>query len=409
MSVAVVGAGKLGAPLAAILAANKDHVFLVDVNDDTVELINRAEAPVVEPGLEHLLELAHPWLRATTSMDRAVEESDLAFVVVPTPSDATGRFTNVFVLEAVERIGAALTKTDKPWYTVVVVSTVMPGSMRGPIREALEATSGRICGIDVGLAYNPAFIALGSVIHDFQHPDMVLIGADDPVSARNVKKVLAPVVETNTWHELCSIDAEIAKISLNLGLVTKISYANTIAEYCENIDGADARAVLRVVGSDSRIGPKFLQPGGPAGGPCLPRDAMAWYFAAQEAGVDAPLVQAVHEVNRRQALRIAGRAIDDKRVGILGLTYKPNTPVTDDALGGELVKILSEWDVAVETFDPLAQCSMQSAQELVEWANTIIVATACSEFAGIDYGDARVIDVWGILPPEDNIERIGES
>lgn len=410
--VSIFGAGKLGSCLAAILAANKTQVIACDVDEGTVELLNAGKPPVDETGLEDLMALAHPWLRATTDVPTAIENSDIAFVVVPTPSGRDGRFSNEYVIDVLNLIGASLRRDTRPWFTVVIVSTVMPGAMRGPLTAALEESSGRQVGINVGLAYNPAFIALGSVISDFVRPDMVLIGTDDLPTAHSVRRVLARVVqEEPTWLQLSLIDAEIAKLTINAALVIKVGLANTVAELCESMPGADARQVLRAVGADSRIGPKYLQPGGHAAGPCLPRDCLAWWQAAADVDVKAPLIQAAHHVNKHQAQRIATKVAKEGRVAILGTAYKPLTSVTDQSLGLLIANQLNEWEIPVETFDPVARSPLPTwqgtAQELVDWADTVIVTTAWSEFAGLDYGAKRVIDVWGILPFEDNIERIG--
>lgn len=414
MHIAVVGLGKLGSSLAAVLASHKHQVTGVDINEATVEQINKGHAPVAETGLDELTELAHPYLFATTDIAQAVSETTLAFVVVPTPSLDNGRFSNHYVIEAVEQIGEALRDTDK-WYTVAVVSTVMPGSIRGTIAQALEVASGRTVGVDLSLVYTPTLIALGSVIHGLTHPEVMLIGADeDEPGANTVRKALESIVKSRpAWHHLSTVDAELAKLGLNVGLVTKISYANQMAELCEAMPGADARAVLRAIGSDSRIGSKFLSPGGPAAGPCLPRDCTAFAACARDSGSDALLANAAGQINEVQPLRIAARAVNADRVGILGVAYKPNTSVTEASLGVALASILQGAGVEVVTFDPAALCSIgsiaSSAAELVARCDTIIVATPWPEFAGIDYGNRRVIDVWGILPPEPNIERIGVS
>lgn len=414
MRCAVVGAGRLGACIAAVLAANKQHVTAIDINQETVDAINAGRAPVQETGLDALMELAHPWLRATTSFDDITRDgklgSSITFVVVPTPSERdSGRFSNVYLIDAVRSIGTALRNSDD-YHCVVIVSTVMPGSTRGPIARALEETSGREVGVDVGLAFVPAFIALGSVIHDFTHPDLVLIGADDDVTNFSVRAALQPVIQTEPpWHTMSSIDAEITKLSLNCMVVTKIAMANMIGDLCEAIPGADSRAVTRAVGSDSRIGSKYFSVGGWAGGPCFPRDAVALAACADEYAVEVPIIKAVHETNRQRALHLAGRVVGDKRVGILGTAYKPDTAVDEKSLGAELALILDDWDVPTMTYDPAAPSSCPSAEELVEWADTIVVATAWPQFAGIDYGLKRVVDVWGILPPEDNIEIVGVS
>lgn len=408
--IAVVGLGRLGAPLAAVLAFHKHQVIGVDLDSEVVRKVNAGVAPVDETGLQSLMELAHPFLRATTDVAEAVRESALAFVVVPTPSDGAGRFSNAHVVNAVVSLGTQLRETED-WYTIAVVSTVMPGSIRGPISDALEGSSRRSVGIDVSLCYSPAFIALGSVIHDLTHPDTVLVGADDDMAPHAVRAALAAIHENEpTWHTLSSIDAELAKIGLNAAVVTKVSYINMMAEICESIPGANARAVARAIGSDSRIGNKYFQPGAPVGGPCFPRDCVALALAAEDAGCDATIAKAAQEVNDRQVLRLAAKVVDDKRVAILGLTYKTDTDIMEASLGTKLADILHEWEIDVRVHDPAIHAdNALTAKECVDWANTVVVATPWPEFAGIDYANKRVIDVWGILPPEDNIERIGES
>lgn len=411
--------GKLGACYATVLAAHGHEVVGVDRDASVVEKINNGVAPVDESHLDDWLLHAEDTLRATTDMHDAVAHSTIAFVVVPTPSDSTGGFTNRFVVSAVQEIGLALRQIgdELPHYTVAVVSTVMPGSVRGDIQRALEQASQRECGIDVSLAYCPSFIALGSVIHDLMYPDLVLIGCDDDAGGHIVERVLAPVIASEpVIHHASTVDAEVAKLGVNCALVMKVGLSNTFAELCEAIPGADARAVCRIVGSDSRIGFKYLSPGGSAGGPCLPRDATAYLAAAEEWGVEAPLMKGVAKANARQTVRIAGKVRDEKRVAVLGLSYKPDTGVTEASLGCNLVRQLTEWGVEVGVWDPVAQADVPngtivctSARDAVQWASAVVVATAWPEFAGIDYLNKRVVDVWGILPPEDNIERIGVS
>lgn len=412
-AVSVFGLGKLGASLAAIFAAHGHEVTGCDPMDETVDLINQRTAPLAEPHLDEWLKIA-PELYATTDPAEAVRRSSIAFVVVPTPSDPNGQFSNRYVIEAVRCIGEALSGNDN-WYTVVIVSTVMPGSTRGPIAGALQETSGREAGIDVGLAYNPALIALGSVIHDFTHPDLVIVGADDDVSARDVLRVIEPTIETEpVVNRLSTVDAEITKLSINVGLVMKTAYANTIGAVCEALPGADANRVLDAVGSDNRIGGRYLKVGGNAAGPCLPRDAFAFASLAEDLDVSVPLVKGIDRANRDQVTHIVGRLCDEKRVAILGLSYKAGTPVTDESLGIAAWKMLEQWGVDVIVYDPAAEQERDAktagtAELAIEWADAILVATPWPEFAGLDYLGKRVLDVWSILPPEDNIERLGVS
>ena len=194
--VSIVGLGKLGAPMAACFASRGFRVIGVDMDEGKVAALNAGRAPVFEPGLEELVSTARDRLSATTNLGEAVLASDVTFVVVATPSDERGGFSLRYVLPACEQIGAALAqKTD--FHTVVLTSTVMPGSMGGPVRAALEEASGKRAGVDFGLCYSPEFIALGSVIRDFLNPDFLLVGESDPRAGDQLASLYHAVVETD--------------------------------------------------------------------------------------------------------------------------------------------------------------------------------------------------------------------
>ena len=174
----VVGLGKLGAPLAAVLASRGFSVIGLDVNRTLVDAMNAGKMPIVEPQLNELIAANKQRLTATMDANHAVQNSDASFVIVPTPSDQTGFFSNRFVLQAMETLGRAL-RNKQGYHVVVITSTVMPGTTGGEIKAALEKASGRTVGPDLGLCYNPEFIALGSVVRDMLYPDSILIGESD--------------------------------------------------------------------------------------------------------------------------------------------------------------------------------------------------------------------------------------
>ena len=174
----VVGLGKLGAPLAAVAASRGFDVIGLDVNKVLVDAMNAGHMPIVEPQLNELIAANRSRLKATMDADEAIQNSDASFVIVPTPSGADGFFSNRFVLQAMETLGKALRKKTG-YHVVVITSTVMPGSTGTVIKDALEAASGRKVGPDLGLCYNPEFIALGSVVRDMLYPDSILIGESD--------------------------------------------------------------------------------------------------------------------------------------------------------------------------------------------------------------------------------------
>src|SRR5690349_14130873 len=179
LDLSVIGLGKLGSPMVACFAAKGHRVIGVDVNERFVRLINEGKPPVSEPGLEDLLKQSAGRLSATTDIAQAVGQTDLTFIIVPTPSEPNGAFSLKYVLAATKAIGQALKQKDG-YHLVVLTSTVMPGATGGQLLPALESASSKHCGKDFGLCYNPEFISLGSVIRDFLNPDFLLIGESDP-------------------------------------------------------------------------------------------------------------------------------------------------------------------------------------------------------------------------------------
>jgi len=395
VSVSVIGLGKLGLPLAASFAEQGFNVVGVDNNPKVIESVNAGQAHIYEPGLPELLVrvVKAGQLRATMNVANAVAWTDVTFVLVPTPSQADKRFTNKFVLQVCKALRPELDK--KPGHVVAISSTVMPGSCDGPIRHVL--------GDAVGLCYCPEFVALGNTIAGFQRPDFVLIGQSD-VRAGDVMEGVykafctnrPPILRTNL------VNAELAKVNLNFAVTAKISVANTIGEECEGFPGASADEVTRIIGHDSRIGHKYFKAGTAFGGACFPRDVGAVIATAIAAGTWSPLAEAVHKVNRYQNVRLT-RIIDSlepQRVGVLGLTFKPGTDVTEESVGMFLVEHYGERCVA---YDPLVACprSEERLRDCVDFADVVVVTIMLPEFRDVSFCEGQtVIDCWRYLDRE---------
>src|SRR5438132_560206 len=230
MKLSIIGLGKLGAPMAAVMAEKGHNVIGVDVSPAFVSAINQGKAPVSEPGLEDLVRKNRPRLSATLDCEQAVAASDVTFIIVPTPSEPDGTFSLRHVLPASEFIGRAL-RRKKSYHLVVLSSTVMPCTTGGELLPVLESVSGKQCGVDFGLCYNPEFIALGSVIHDMLHPDLVLIGEFDRRSGDILVNLYYSLCESRpTIARMNFVNAELTKLSVNTFVTTKISYANMLAQ-----------------------------------------------------------------------------------------------------------------------------------------------------------------------------------
>lgn len=359
MRVSVIGLGKLGAPLAAVLADSGHDVVGVDTSATLVDALNDGRTPIQEPGLSEMIARNQARLRATTDAADAASATDVTFIVVPTPSTPSGGFTCDFVLEAIERIGPGLKRSTR-YHVVVVTSTMMPLSSDVAIAPALERVSGRVIGETVGLCYNPEFIALGSVIHDMTHPDLLLIGESDPRAGDVVESIHRTfVAESTQVRRMSCVNAEVAKLAVNTFVTTKISYANMLAELCERLPGGDVDVVTDAIGVDRRIGHRYLKGAVGYGGPCFPRDNTALVTAAAQAGAKAELAETTDVINRRQVDRVAGHVHargtpGTCRVGVLGLSYKPDTPVVEESQGVSLANRLAADGFSVTAFDPAA-------------------------------------------------------
>jgi UDPglucose 6-dehydrogenase len=419
--ISVIGLGKLGSPMAACFAAKGFTTIGVDVNEAYVDAINEGRAPVFEPGLAEMLAEGRACLTATTRIEDAVAGTDTTFIIVPTPSEEDGGFSLEYVIPAIKTIGRAIAAKNT-YHLVALTSTVMPGATGGPVQHALEEASGKRVGVDIGLCYSPEFIALGSVIRDFLHPDFLLIGESDERSGQALAEIYRHVVNNDpAVAHLNFVNAELAKLSVNTFVTTKIAFANMLARICERLPGASVDDVTSALGLDSRIGAKYLRGAISYGGPCFPRDNVAFATLARSLDAPAYVAEATDAANRDGITRLAEIVTDRLPNGgsaaILGLSYKPNTDVVEESPGIYLAQALSAQGVPVTVFDPAGMANgrlalahddvrfAESADDAIREADVVVIATAWQEFASIDpsvleRGRQVIIDCWRILTPE---------
>ncbi len=416
-SVCVIGLGKLGSPLAACFAAKGLKTTAVDLDQRKVDAINRGDPPVFETGLKDMLARGKSHLSATSRIESSVCSSDLTFIVVSTPSEPDASFSLRYVLPVCEAIGRSLA-TKKSYHVVVLTSTVMPGTTGGPVRETLERVSGKRCGRDFGLCYSPEFIALGSVIHDFLNPDMLLIGESDPRAGEVLESLYLRVCENRPRVARMNwVNAEITKLAVNTYVTTKISYANMLARVAEQLPGADVDVITAALGLDTRISPRYLKGAISYGGPCFPRDNLAMAALARQVGAPADLAQAVDSFNRAQVHWLVegteSHRNDGGAIGILGLAYKPCTDVVEEAPGTLVAAELVRRGRSVVVYDPAAQANgaladklrfAADARECIAQADVVVVATPWPDFCDIPAADWQcagsprtVIDCWRVL------------
>lgn len=424
----MIGQGKLGCPIAAALATRGFIVTGVDNDPQRVNLINQHQPPIHEPGLLELLQQAGSNFHATTDLESAVRQTQVTMILVPTPSSADGGFALDSVLAVCEKVGLAL-RNKAGYHLVVITSTVMPGATQGPIRQCLESASGRVVGQNLGLCYSPEFVAIGSVIRDFLHPDMLLIGQSDDHAGDLLEAIGRQAALTQpSVSRMNFVNAELAKIAVNTFVTTKITFANMLGSVCQNLPGADVDVVTQAVGMDSRIGRKYLKAAVGYGGPCFPRDNLALAALAKKTGGQSDLAQAVDAANRKHVIHLADQicaqvqAMDvglcaKLTIGVLGLSYKPDTDVIEESQGIALVKELHWRGLPVIAHDPAACASarvvlppqvqlFETLEQAVETADLLVIMTPWASFKALETLPRPrrslprlILDAWRMLDP----------
>lgn len=361
-SVSVVGLGKLGLGLALCMSSSGIETIGVDVNEEVVSSINNGRSPHIEPDYERLIAESAGTFRATTSHAEAIEKTDITFVLVATPSIGDGRFSNRYVKSALRSLSEALSRSDKSKHLFVISSTVVPGSTERTFIPLIEQTSGRKYKEGFDVCFDPDFVALGAVVKDFRNPDLVVIGESSKEAGDRIEAIHARLCENKPKIARMSlISAEVAKVSLNAYITMKISFANTVANLCERIPGADVDAITNAIGADKRISPYYLRGGLAFGGTCFPRDTKAFMTISRQYDLEPILLSAVEDVNNQQNKHLSDLVIshltDEKKVSVLGIAFKDKTPVIEASPSVSLIQELVIDDVDVTIFDPLAMDS----------------------------------------------------
>ena len=403
MNLSVIGSGYVGTTIAACFADLGHEVVNVDIDEDVVETINDGRAPIHEDGLPDLV-ATHAGadgtgrLRATTAYE-AVHDTDVTVLCLPTPQRDDGGI-DLSVMEAgAEQLGQTL--AQKPdWHTVVVKSTVVPGTTDDVLTPVLEAESGTAAGEDFGVGMNPEFLREGSAVADFRDPDKVVLGADGERALADMHAVFeplvaaadAPVVETDTRT------AEMIKYANNGFLAAKISLINDIGNVCKEF-GVDAYEVADAIGLDDRISAEFLRSGVGWGGSCFPKDTAAIRAAAREQGYEPRMLDAATAVNDRQperllALMDAHVDVAGERVAVLGLAFKPGTDDIRNSRAIPVVEGLRERGAEVVAYDPVATAPMRerfpdaryesSPRAALDGAVAALVVTDWPEITALD-------------------------
>jgi len=396
LKIGMIGAGYVGLVSAACFSEFGWTVECVDQDAGKVKQLRKGVVPIYEPSLDDLLSRNQKdgRLRFSTDLATAVSDADLIFLAVGTPMRRGDGFADLsYVYKAVEELTPHLTG-----FTVITTKSTVPVGTSREIERRIRKLRE---DADIAVCSNPEFLREGSAIQDFTHPDRVLVGCDDERARAVMERVYEPLTLRNAPLMFTSREsAELAKYAANAFLAMKISYINEIADLCEHV-GADVQEVASAIGSDGRIGGKFLHPGPGYGGSCFPKDIAALIRTAREAKAPLSLIEQVEKVNNERKIAMAKRVEDalggdlnGKTIAVFGVTFKPNTDDMRDAPSLVLIPMLLARGATVRAFDPQGQENAQELLEGVDWcdgalqasegADAAIVLTEWNEFRGLD-------------------------
>jgi UDPglucose 6-dehydrogenase len=420
MRVAMIGAGYVGLVSGACIADFGHQVTCVDKDVSKISTLKAGEIPIYEPGLSELINrnVHERRLSFTLNPKEALDEADVVFIAVGTPSRrGDGHADLTYVYEAAREIARGLTRS-----TVVVTKSTVPVGTGDEVERILRQLRP---DLDIAVVSNPEFLREGAAIHDFKHPDRIVIGTEDEHAKKVVTEIYrplylnqAPIIYTRRRT------AELIKYAANAFLATKISFINEMADLCERV-GADVQEIARGIGLDNRIGSKFLHAGPGFGGSCFPKDLRALIKTAHDHDLPMRILEAVETVNdtRKRAMArkvssIFSGVLRGKTVAILGLTFKPNTDDMREAPSIPLIMALQDMGATVRAYDPVGMeqaknfvsdvAFCQGPYECVEDVDVAVIVTEWEQFRALDLARMRdlmacpvVIDLRNVYRPED--------
>ncbi len=395
MEITVVGVGYVGLVVGTCLSDFGLNVTCVDNDDQKIKLLRKGLVPIYEIGLNDLIHrnIERERLHFTDDLGEAVENSSVVFIAVGTPPRDDG-WTD---LSAFVQVCKDIGKSMNGYKVVVIKSTVPVGTAQKAVSLIEESQSRQL---DFDIVSNPEFLREGSAVEDFMRPDRVVIGASSQRAIEVMKEMYRPLELIDTPILVTSNEtAEMIKYASNSLLATKVSFINEIANICERV-GADVEEVAKGIGLDRRIGPRFLSPGPGYGGSCFPKDLQALIHIAKKADYDFKIGRAAEEVNRLQMLSIVEKTeklvgdLKDKEIGILGLSFKPNTDDVREAPSLTIIPKLLQKGARIRAYDPIA--SKEASKHLndiiyvkdvyaaAEGVDCIVVITEWNEFRELD-------------------------
>jgi UDPglucose 6-dehydrogenase len=424
MNICIIGTGYVGLVTGACLAEFGMNLICVDNDRSKVDLLQQGKVTIHEPGLEDIVvkNMREGRLSFSTSIEEGVKSSLVIFIAVGTPSDADGSADLKFVEEVAKEIARSM-----DGYKVVVVKSTVPVGTCRRLKQLIKDHQVRPTPFDI--VSNPEFQREGSAVEDFMRPDRVTIGAESEQATAIMKDIYSALYLIETPFVITSLEtAEMIKYAANAFLATKVSFINEVANLCEKV-GADVHPLARAMGLDGRIGKKFLHPGPGYGGSCFPKDTRALSRMAQEKGYSFKIIDAVIKVNDEQKKRMIGKITErvgdlkGKTIGILGLSFKPNTNDIRESSSIVIIQGLLDLGAKVKVFDPAAMQETKAifpdieygkdAYDVAAGTDALVLVTEWNQFRRLDLQRIKgllknpvFIDLRNVYDP-DQMKRLG--
>jgi UDPglucose 6-dehydrogenase len=408
MNISFIGLGKLGLPLACCLAKSGNKVLGVDKNAYFIDKLNNQQLPFYETGLDEIFPNPN-FIGFTDSYEKIVNETDATIILVNTQSE-DGGYSSSLVENVLTEFSLHLKNSSKETHLIVLSSTVLPGTISKLI-ELVESISGRKYGEGFGFAYVPDFVKLGSVIKDFKNPEFFMIGANNMEDIVAVQSIWYRFHDNDPPRKILTLEeAEIAKVALNAYIVNKITFANFLGELCDGLENVNVHNITNTIGLDKRISPYFFGYGTPYGGTCFPRDTTAFVTFAEDRGKVAKNLIFAEEVNEMVYKGLLNKLKNYQKIGILGVSFKPNSPVTIGSPSVTLIKDLTSYgkelychDFIGETFDNLQFFHdikvnfILDIQECINNSEVVVIMHPDNKYNDFDFTDVEVLDNWRIV------------
>jgi UDPglucose 6-dehydrogenase len=359
LNASVFGMGYIGLTTAVFMAEHI-QVTCVEINPEKLDMLSKGVLPIYEPGLDGAFKKVSDNLKFTDCYCTAIEETDISFITVGTPSMPDGSQDLTSINSVLTQIGKSL-RNKKRSHAIVIKSTMLPGTTENHVIPLLESSSGNSHGNSFHVFVNPEFTREGNSLQDLTNPDKIVIGTQEQTQAKQLTKLYKTMYPIDVPRIVTSYNnAELIKYTQNAFLATKLSFINTLANLCETIPQTDIETISKAISLDPRISPEYLKAGLGYGGSCLPKDLMALTWLAEQNKVNLNLLKAVKNINDCQALRaieiaeISLENLSGKTVSILGLAFKPDTDDMREAPAIKIIKELLDKGAKIKVYDPKA-------------------------------------------------------